>query len=286
MAALPPPASFWTEVHTIAVAWAIFFGVLAFVYATRKAPSVSETSEPEAVADQPPARPEPEARPLPEVRAIQPPTSSERESLPVVMTLPEAQALYKKGSELYAMGRGDEAMVRFDKALKLNPRLASAWAGKGHVLSARGEYQEAIRCYDEALRIDRRDAAVWHDKGSALCAVGWWEGALNCFNEALILDPRDERAWFNKGICLSNLGRHDEALPCCVKATQLDPSFAEAWQAQAIMQESLGWIQDAVAAYKQFIALVPPGDDATVERVRRHVSALEAGPQARPKPAA
>jgi tetratricopeptide (TPR) repeat protein len=284
-AALPPP-SFWAEVHNIVLAWALFFGALAFVYAAKRTPSVSETSEPEDVGDQATAGPELEARPISEVRAVEEPSSGDGDSLPAVPNLPEAQASYKKGIELYGLGRCDEAIVRFDKALKLNPRLASAWAGKGLARTARREYQEAIRCYDESLRLDPRNPAVWHDKANTLCAIGRLESGLNCFNEALIIDPRDASAWNNKSICLASLGRHEEAISCSDKAIAVDPSYAVAWHAKAMIEERLGRIREAVVTYKSFIALAPVGDAAAVEKVRRHVSALEAGPQEGPKPAA
>jgi Tfp pilus assembly protein PilF len=269
------PVVFGLDSDSIAWAWAIFFVVLALVYATDTGLGGSEMGEPGAFGDYLPPEPEPE----PEVRVemTSEPTVEAGESLPAVPNVPEAQAWLKKGSELYALGRYEEAISRFDKALKLHARLAKAWAGKGLACNAMGQYQEAIRCYDEALRLDPRDPAVWYDKGNTLCAIGRLEGALNCFNEALVIDSRDAKAWNNKGICLASLGRPEEALPCCDKATQLDPAYAVAWQAKAMIEERLVRVPDAVASYKRFIALASASDAATVERVQRHVSVLEAG---------
>ena len=269
------PVAFGLGSDTIAWAWAIFFGVLALVYLTDTGREGSEVGEPGAFGDYLPPEPEPE----PEVRVAmtsEPPVKG-GDSLPAVQNLPQAQAWVKKGSELCARGRYEEAISSFDKALKLHPRLAGAWAGRGLASNAMGQHQEAIRCYDEALRLDPRDPAIWRDKGNSLCAIGRLEGALNCFNEALVIDPRDATAWNNKGICLASLGRPEEALPCCVKATQLDPSYAVAWHARAMIEERLVRIQDAVASYKRFIALAPASDAAAVERLQRHASALEAG---------
>ncbi len=282
----PRPLSLGAEVYTLALAWALFFGVLALIYAIDTKPEAIDESEPEDLVDDVAAEPEPEvravpkARPKPEVRPANEPKAAADDSLPVVHNLPEAQTSLKKGSELHALGRYEEAISRFDKALEVYPRLASAWAGKGLASNALGQYEEAIRCYDESLRLDPRDPAVWHDKANTLCAVGRLEGGLNCYNEALILDPRDAKAWNNKGICLASLGRAEEAVPCCDKAIAIDPSYAIAWRAKATIEERLGRIRDAVASYKQFIALASDRDAASVEKARRHVIALEAGPQA------
>jgi len=283
-----PPLLFGADVHTLALAWAIFFGVVALICARDTKPDAgwtsepddTEQSEPEDVDDQAAAEPEPVLTPMPGARGIKEPAGEGGDSLPAVRNLPEALAWLKKGNELYGLGRCEEAISRFDKALKLNPRLAGAWAGKGLASNAMGQYDEAIRCYDESLRLDPRDPAVWHDKGNTLCAIGRLEGALNCFNEALIIDPRDARAWNNKGICLASLGRPEEAVPCCNKATLLDPKYAVGWQAKAMIEERVGRIQDAVASYKQFIALASDKNAAPIKRIQQHVSVLEAGPQA------
>ncbi len=283
---LPRPLSLGAEVYTLALAWALFFGVLALIYAIDPKPEAIDESEPEDLVDDVASEPEqevravPKVRPKPEVRPADEPKAAADDSLPVVHSLPEAQAWVKKGSELHTQGRYDEAIAHFDKALKLYPRLARAWAGKGLASNALGQYEEAIHCYDESLRLDPRDAAAWHDKANTLCAVGRLEGGLNCYNEALIIDPRNAKAWNNKGICLASLGRPEEAIPCCEKAIALDRSYATAWHAKAVIEERLGRIQDAVAAYKRFIALASDRDAASVEKIRRHLSALEAGPQA------
>lgn len=273
----PPPLVFTPQADAVMWAWVIFFFVLALVYAMDTGRERSETVEPDEFGDYLPPEPEPEPEPVVRAAVASGPTRNSGDSFPAVPNVPEAQTWYRKGTELYAAGRHEEAISCFDKALQLHPRLASAWAARGLACNALRQYQEAIRCYDEALRLDPRDPAVWHDKGNTLCAIGRLEGALNCYNEALIIDARDARAWNNKGICLASLGRPEEALPCCSKATQLDPSYAVAWQAKAMIEERLGRIPDALESYKRFITLASAGDAAAVERIQRHVSVLEAG---------
>ena len=269
----------------IALAWVIFFAVLALIYARDAEPKGSEPSEPKPCGGDT----EPEFEPEIIMDALRTAAADKPkgggDALPTAQNLLQAQALLEKGSELRALGRYEEAITHFDETLLLCPRLAGAWAAKGLACHALGRYQEAIRCYEESLRFDPSDAAVWNDKGNSLCAIGRLEGALNCFNEALIADQRDERAWYNKGICLANLGRTEEALHCCTKAVEIDPSFAAAWEAKAMLEERLGRMQDAVASYGQFMALASASDVASTERVRQHVRTLEADVHG-PEPAA
>ena len=277
-----PSQVFTTQADAVMWAWIVFFLVLALVYAMDTGQERSGSAGLDELGDYlpPESESEPAVRAIPETRtASAGGPAAGGGSLPVVPNVPEAQNWYRKGNELYAAGRYMDAVASFDEALKLHPRLASAWAARGLSLNALHQYQDAIRCYDESLRLDSRDPAVWHDKGNTLCAIGRLESALNCYNEALIIDPRDARAWNNKGICLASLGRPEQALPCCNKATQLDPSYAVAWQARAMIEERLGRIPDAIASYKQFLAVASSSNAAAVERIQRHVSVLEASAQ-------
>jgi tetratricopeptide (TPR) repeat protein len=276
----PPSLEFISQLDAVMWAWLVFFSVLALVYAIDAARERSETAGFDELGDYLPPEPEPEPESVVRPAAASGPKPGAGGSLPAVQNVPEAQNWHRKGNELYAAGQYAEAITCFDKALSLHPRLADAWAARGLACNALRQYQEAIRCYDEALRLDSRDPAVWHNKGNTLCAIGRLEGALSCYNEALIIDPRDARAWTNKGICLASLGRPEEALPCCNKATQIDPTHAVSWQATAMIEERLGRIPNAIASYKRFIALASAGDAASLERVQRHVSVLEAGAQA------
>jgi tetratricopeptide (TPR) repeat protein len=278
--AIVAPPAFVFQADAAVWAWLIFFAVLALVYAMDTGQESTGAAGPDQFGDYLPPEPEPEpaavAAPQARPAGASGPKVAAGDALPAVRNVPEAQNLYKQGDELYAAGQYEKAIAHYDNALKLNPRFARAWAARGLACNALRQYQEAIRCYDESLRLDPHDPAVWHDKGNTFCAIGRLEGALGCYNEALIIDPRDARAWNNKGICLASLGRPEEALPCCNKATQLDASYAVAWQAKAMIEERLGRIADAVASYKQFLALASASNSAAFERIQRHVSVLEA----------
>ena len=275
LAASQPSLSTGPGADTIAWAWAVFFAVLAIVFVKGDEPAGGAASQSEDIGGYVILDPVPELR----SSVLELSKGDSAEPLPAVQNLEKAQAWFRKGSEQYGLGLYEEAISSFDRALRLYPRLASAWGGKGLAYDAKGLYRDAISCYDESLRLDPRDPEVWHAKGMTLTAMGRLEGALNCFNEALMLSMRDARAWNNKGVCLAGLGRLDEAIACYDKALTFDRSYALAWHAKAMAQEQLGQIPEAIAAFKKYIDLAPGRAAATIERVRRHVSALEAGPQ-------
>ncbi len=80
--------------------------------------------------------------------------------------------LFNTGHFHGEIGRADrsaqwrrKAVEFFDKALKINPRLAYAWKEKGDALVGLGFPDRAVECYNRALEIDPRYADAWLAKG-------------------------------------------------------------------------------------------------------------------------
>src|SRR3989338_1518730 len=162
-----------------------------------------------------------------------------------------------KGVALGKLGRHQEAIVCYDKAIGIDPRDAGAWYSKGVALSELGRYQEAIACYDRALEIDAGYAEAWHNKGSALGNLGKYHEAIACCDKALEINPIFMQAWSNKGNALSRLGRHQEAIGCYDRAIEIDPRNAEAWHSKGLALAKLGKYHEAIACYDKAIEIDP-----------------------------
>ena len=165
--------------------------------------------------------------------------------------------LTNKGSSLLSLGRREEAISCYDRALAIDPRDAKAWTGKGCSLDALGRREEAINCYDQALAIDPRDTKAWYNKGKALDAVGRRAEAIVCYDQALALDPRYAKAWTNKGSALLSLGRREEAISCFDQALAIDPRDALAWYNKGNALDALGRRAQAIDCYDQALAIDP-----------------------------
>ena len=126
----------------------------------------------------------------------------------VVIALPEINELTAwewndKGFSLANLGRHDEAMACYHRALEIPPRHALAWNNKGTGLLELGPREEAIPYFDRALEIDF-DALAWSNKGGVLASLGRREEGLPFFDRALEIDPRNAVTWNSKGQVLSD----------------------------------------------------------------------------------
>ena len=62
------------------------------------------------------------------------------------------------GKDLYRLGRYDDALGCFDKALRLDPSATLIWKNKAEILVELGRYDEAIHCYERMQRIKPSEA--------------------------------------------------------------------------------------------------------------------------------
>ena len=169
----------------------------------------------------------------------------------------EVWELSNKGLSLGKLGRFDEAILCYNKALEIDPRYAKAWGNKGYSLGKLGRSDEAILCYNKALEIDPRAMNAWYNKGDSLQSLGRFDEAILCYNKALEIDPRYAKAWGNKGISLDSLGRFDEAILCYNKALEIDPRDAKAWGNKGYSLDRLGRFDEAILCYNKVLEIDP-----------------------------
>lgn len=69
----------------------------------------------------------------------------------------ELEELISKGNTLFEEGNMEEALVCFDKILKIKQDNPDFWNKKGVILRSLGRYQEAVECFEKSLKLDPRD---------------------------------------------------------------------------------------------------------------------------------
>jgi tetratricopeptide (TPR) repeat protein len=68
--------------------------------------------------------------------------------------LNESESWIKRGNVLLGVRRYEEAIERYDRAIRLNPNSSKAWNFRGIALLQLGRYEESIASFDKALEIN------------------------------------------------------------------------------------------------------------------------------------
>ena len=124
-----------------------------------------------------------------------------------------ADALHLMGTLYLLSGRYDEAVGWLVDAIRKSPQ-PNYLVSLGHALLKLGRGDEAIRCFDKAVQLKPDDAGIWKQYGDALLQVQRHDLALKAFQRVNEFDPGQSDAFFKSGVLLHYSGRYQEALAC------------------------------------------------------------------------
>ena len=100
---------------------------------------------------------------------------------------------------LQRLGERDRAIADYDEAVRLDPRMAAAYAASARLRDENGERDRAIRDYDMALRLDPKQVSLYYDRGNVRREAGDSLGALADYDQAVALDPKGASTYFARG---------------------------------------------------------------------------------------
>jgi predicted O-linked N-acetylglucosamine transferase (SPINDLY family) len=155
------------------------------------------------------------------------------------------------------LGRLDEAVTSFHKALNIQPDYANAHYNLGNALQDLGKLDEAVASFHKALAIKPDYAKADSNLGVALQKLGKLDEAVASYRKAIALKPDYAEAHSNLGVALQKLGKLDEAVTSHRKALAINPDYAEAHNNLGFVLYELGNLDDAVDSYRKALSIKP-----------------------------
>jgi DNA-binding winged helix-turn-helix (wHTH) protein/TolB-like protein len=143
----------------------------------------------------------------------------------------DAYEQYLQGVDLYQTNKFASALDRLERAVKLDPAFALAWAHLGRAQSASAAFQlegaEAYRkaqaSYDRALELDRDLIEAHIFKANLLTDTGRASEAIPLLREVQKTNPNLAEAHWELGYAYRFGGLIEESIRECERARQLDP---------------------------------------------------------------
>ena len=133
-----------------------------------------------------------------------------------------AKSTYNCGAILQEQKRYDEAREKYQAAIEIEPDESSNYSALGNVLLEMKNYEGAIEKYQHASCL-KQDVDTYIRWGLALSRANDYEAALKKYEEAAEFGPKSARVYFGWGNILAELGRYDEAYAKFKKAIQVEP---------------------------------------------------------------
>ena len=175
------------------------------------------------------------------------------------------------GASLHRMGKSDQAIAEFRRAIELHP-IPNTYGLIGEVEAERGKYVEAVRAFEEGLMLLPEDPELLYGLGQVYALMGEGDKALTSYERALNAtkasdDPyrsfarrisaRRDMILLRMGVLTGERGDHERALALYTQAIEENPFNAEAHYNAAVSLGNLARNDEAIAEYAKAVDFNP-----------------------------
>lgn len=170
------------------------------------------------------------------------------------------------GKAYHALGRLDDAIGAYGRAIELDPAYGWSYNNLGVAYARRGAYDTAINLYRQAIErhtAPADQAVSWDNLGSVLFTSGKIREAEDAYRQALTLNGDYAHAWHSLGNIFRTLERYGEAIEAYQQASRADAAYALPWHGlgdvyralaeQAASDAKKQQLNQAINAYRQAI---------------------------------
>ncbi|HEX2760339.1 MAG TPA: tetratricopeptide repeat protein, partial [Rhizomicrobium sp.] len=168
-----------------------------------------------------------------------------------------AEALSNRGVILTDLGRHDEALASYDRALAVARDYPDVWNNRAVTLKAMKRPIEALASVERALALHPDFAEAHNNRGIILFDLKRMGEALTSYGQALALRADYAEALNNRAVALWSLKRFAESLADCDSALALRPDFADAFYNRGNALLEMGRPEDALDSYERALAQDP-----------------------------
>lgn len=175
-----------------------------------------------------------------------------------------ADAAGNLGRALLAARRPGEALALSAEVLTRLPRFLPMAVIGGQAALAMGRLEDARSHFARALELSPGDPGILGLLGHVHSRLGQHAQSLRCFDELLAREPGNAGAHNNRATALLALKRPSEAESALRRATSLDASLAAPWHNLGCALLALGRAAEAEEAERKALAIDPHYTEATV----------------------
>ena len=173
----------------------------------------------------------------------------------------KARAYTNRGRALGDLGRFQEALGDFNRALALDPTNTDAYNNRANIYVQSGRVDDAIadcnRALEVAPHLDFQLAKIYFNRGTAYIRKNQIDLALKDLDQALSLEPDNESAHFNRAIAFARKGDYRKALDDYNWVISTNPSHAKAFNNRGGVYRDLGMLAEALNDFQRSIVLQP-----------------------------
>lgn len=121
------------------------------------------------------------------------------------------------------MGKTDDALESYRRALEFDPNDAEGYSNIGNIYAERKDFTVAKQFYLKAIEIDPSSAKAYNNLGNIYFELEDYESALGCYRNAIALEPDYQTPYYHAGLVYTRLGDFARAESTWVRALEINP---------------------------------------------------------------
>ncbi len=177
-----------------------------------------------------------------------------------------ADAYYSRGNAYYDKESLEQAIADYSKAIEINPVYLKAYYNRGVFYYKKGNLVQAISDYNKAIAINPEYADAYYSRGKAYYDKGNLAQAVSDYSRVIEINPVYPKVYCNRGSVYYDKGDLELAISDYNKAIEIDPQYAEAYNNRGIAYHKKGKLELAISDYSRAIEINPQYAEAYNDR--------------------
>lgn len=158
---------------------------------------------------------------------------------------------------LFRGARFEESLAGARRFVRTWPHLGFGWTMSGASCHALGRLEEAVQDYRRALEVEPGNAEAHNNLGNILRELGRYTESAESHGRAIVIKPDFVEAYFNLGLSLSAMESYAKAETAFRKVLEMRPDIADAHNYLGNLYKAQGRIDEAVTAYRRALERSP-----------------------------
>lgn len=111
-----------------------------------------------------------------------------------------------------ALNKNEDAIIAFERMVKLNPNNNETWFNLGNSYFAQNNFDKAINCYQNQVKLKPDDYRGWYNIGETCCKQERFSEALAAYAKLEKVKPDFPYAYLRSAQCYDNTGQRPKAI--------------------------------------------------------------------------
>ncbi len=167
-----------------------------------------------------------------------------------VVRKPEAGQAYNEGLNLARKGKFEQAIPKFEKAVKVDNNFPQAEYMLGYCLKKTNDFNKAETHFRQAIKLNSKFEKAYVALGNLQAAADRKSEAINTFNAVLAINPKNAKANFGVGKIYFDLKKFKKAAESLQKAVDAKPKYVLAHHILGLTYKELKQFDKAANEFK------------------------------------